>query len=209
MRPNKLFAALLAPVLLAAAAASRAQETLDRGSGFFLSGRLDSAINFFSGAIKDNPGDSRAKEILGHCLAIKGKEAFREERYAEAREALAEAEKLLPQNRALKMLSLLAELEENAPTPSVPVSTAALDTTAETFAVFDCLFGDGPCARGGRYIVHIVREGETMSEIAVKYYNDTSQWERIWGANPQLPNPHRLEKGVKLLIPVDKAAPAP
>lgn len=209
MRPGKLRAALLLPLLLAAAAAARAQDTLDTGTGFFLTGRLDSAINFFSGAIKENPKDTRAKEILGWCLVIKGKEAIREGRYAEARAALAGAEGFFPQNRGLKMLGLLAELEETAPTPSVPVSTAALETTTETSAVFECLFGDGPCARGGRYALHIVREGEIMSEIARKYYNDPAQWERIWGANPQLSNPHRLEKGMKLLIPLDKAMPAP
>lgn len=209
MRPSKLRAAFLVPALFAALSALHAQDTLDRGTGFFLTGRLDSAINFFSGAIKENPRDSRAKEILGYCLVIKGKEALREGRYAEARAALAGAEEFFPLNRDLKMLGLLAELEENAPTPSVPVSTAALQTTAETNAVFECFFGDGPCAKGGRYALHIVREGEIMSEIAGKYYNDTTQWEKIWGANPQLPNPHRLEKGVILLIPLDKAIPAP
>ncbi|PJA11444.1 MAG: hypothetical protein COX65_10440 [Elusimicrobia bacterium CG_4_10_14_0_2_um_filter_56_8] len=65
------------------------------------------------------------------------------------------------------------------------------------------LFGDGPCSKGGRYAVHIVRKGETMAEIAIKYYKDMTKWEKIWGANPQIPNPHRLEKGMKLLIPLD------
>lgn len=204
MRRSKFRAALLALALFAAAGPLRAQDALDRGAGFFLAGRLDRAINFFSGVLKKNPGDSRAKEILGYCLVIKGKEAMKEGRYAQARAALARAEEFFPQNRDLKMLGLLAELDESAPTPSVPVSTAALETTAETGAVFECLFGDGPCARGGRYAVHIVREGETMAGIAIKYYNDMMQWEKIWGANPQLPNPHRLEKGVKLLIPLDK-----
>jgi len=197
-------AALLALALLAGTARLDAQDALDRGAGFFLSGRLDSAITFFSGAIKENPRDSRAKEILGHCLAIKGKEALREGRYAEARAALSAAAEAFPRNSDLKLLALLAELDEKAPTPSVTVSTGALETAAEMNAVFECLFGDGPCAKGGRYAVHIVREGETMAEIAIKYYGDMSLWEKIWAANPQLPNPHRLEKNIKLLIPLDK-----
>lgn len=203
MRRNRPRAALLLLALLAAGPL-RAQDALDRGAGYFLSGRLDSAITFFSWTIKENPGDSRAKEILGHCLAIKGKEALKEGRYAESREALSGAAEFFPQNRELKMLSLLAELDEKAPTPSIAVSTAALATTAETNAIFDCLFGDGPCAKGGRYAVHIVREGETMAEIAIKYYSDLTLWEKIWAANPQLSNPHRLEKNIKLLIPLDK-----
>ncbi|MDD5208982.1 MAG: LysM domain-containing protein [Elusimicrobiales bacterium] len=199
----KLSAALLF-LTLSAAGPLCAQDALDKGAGFFLSGRVDSAITFFSAAIKENPKDSRAKEILGYCLAIKGKGDIQQGQYAQARAALARAEELLPGNRDLKLLGLLAELEENAPTPSIMISTAALDATAETNAVFECLFGDGPCAKGGRYSVHIVREGETMAEIAVKYYGDFSQWEKIWAANPQLSNPHRLEKGLKLLIPLDK-----
>lgn len=204
MRPGiKLPAALLA-LALSSAGPLGAQDALDGGAGFFLSGRLDSAITFFSGAVKENPKDSRAKEILGYCLAIKGKGDLKQGQYARARAALRRAEELLPKNRDLRLLGLLAELEENAPTPSISISTAALDVTAETNAVFECLFGDGPCAKGGRYAVHVVREGETMADIAIKYYNDFTLWEKIWAANPQLPNPHRLEKGVKLLIPLDK-----
>ncbi len=200
MRGSKVKAVLLF-LALPAAGPLNAQDTLDRGAGFFLTGGLDNAIAFFSGAIKDNPKDSRAKEILGYCLVIKGKDALREGRYAEARAALKDAEDFFPQNRDLKMLELLAEMDANAPTPGVEVSTGALTTTAETNAVFDCLFGDGPCAKGGRYLVHIVQPGETMAEIAIKYYNDMTKWETIWAANPQISNPHRLEKGQKLLIP--------
>ena len=203
----KLSAALLAVTLLSAAARPlAAQDVLDRGAGFFLSGRLDNAITFFSATVKENPKDSRAKEILGYCLMIKGKEALRDGHYEQARTALAQAEEFFPKNRDLKTLTLLAELDEQAPTPSVLISTltASLETTAETNAVFECLFGDGPCAKGGRYAVHIVQEGETMADIAIKFYNDFAQWEKIWGANPHVSNPHRLEKGVKLLIPLDK-----
>jgi len=192
----------LLPALLLAAAPLGAQGKPDRGAGYFLSGRLDSAIFFFSAELKANPKDARAKEILGNCLVIKGKDAMREGQYSQARAALSRAEEFFPENRALTMLRLQAELEENAPTPSVPLSTAALLTTAETNAVFECLFGDGTCAQGGRYTVHIVQPGETMAEIAFKYYSDLKQWEKIWGANPQVLNPHRLEKGTKLLIPL-------
>ncbi|OIN99770.1 MAG: hypothetical protein AUJ51_11820 [Elusimicrobia bacterium CG1_02_56_21] len=201
MLRSKLPAALLPLLLLAAPL--QAQDALDRGAGFFLTGRLNRAIKFFSGTVKQNPNDARAKEILGYCLVIKGKEALREGRYEEARTALSGAQDFFPKNRELKLLGLLAELDQTAPTPSIPVSTEALTTTAETNAIFECLFGDGPCSKGGRYAVHIVRKGETMAEIAIKYYKDMTKWEKIWGANPQIPNPHRLEKGMKLLIPLD------
>lgn len=197
---------LCAAALALTAAPCRAQvrDTLARGEDFFLTGKLDYAVNFFSGVVKDNPNDSRAREILGYCLVIKGKEALREGKTAQARVSLARAGDFLPRHPELKTLGLLAELEESAPTPSVPLSTATLDTAQETKAVLNCLFGDGECAKGGRYAVHVVREGETMAEIAIRYYNDLALWEKIWAANPQLANPHRLEKGMKLLIPLDK-----
>ncbi|MGD9643095.1 MAG: tail protein X [Elusimicrobiales bacterium] len=197
-----LWLALLAPP--AALMAAGAQDALDRGAGLFLTGRLDSAIAFFSGALKNNPKDTRAKEILGHCLAIKGKDALRAGDYAGARDSLRRAAEIFPKDDSLKTLALLAELDLDAPTPSVPLSTATLNTSAETGAVFDCLFGEGECAKGGRYVIHVVRAGETMAEIAIRYYGDLKLWEKIWGANPQLANPHRLEKGVRLLIPLDK-----
>lgn len=200
IRPALLAALLALPA--APASAQSSGDPLDRGAGHFLSGRLDSAIHFFSGTVKENPKDARAAEILGYCLAIKGKDALRVGRSDEALPALQRAAELLPANREIRALALLAELENDVPTPAVPVSTGALDTAAFTGAVFDCLFGEGACAKSGRYVVHVVLEGETMAEIAIKYFQDMTRWEIIWGANPQLPNPHRLEKGTRLLIPL-------
>lgn len=204
MRRPRLSLSLAALALAASAASVQPQAPAappDKGEGFFLSGKLDAAINFFSGALKDNPKDARAREVLGYCLVIKAKDSLREGSPVQAQVALARAREFLPENREIRTLSLLAELEQSAPTPGVPVSSGTLDASAETRAVLDCFFGDGPCAKSGRYLVHIVQPGETMAEIAIKYYNDLNQWEKIWKANPQLDNPHRLEKGTRLLIP--------
>ena len=195
---------LLPALLLALPAALPAQDALDRGASLFLTGRLDDAIKFFSDARRRYPSDSRAKEILGHCLVIKAKEAVSGGDQAAARDAAAKAAEIFPRNPDLKLISLLAELDENAPTPEVPVSTSVLNTSADMAALLDCFFGDGECAKGGRYAVHIVRKGETMADIAQKYYGDLKLWEKIWQANPQLSNPHRLEKGMRLLIPLEK-----
>lgn len=201
MLRRRLSLSLAALAIAGAAAAAPAPEAPDKGEGLFLSGKLDAAINFFSGALKDNPKDARAREVLGYCLVIKGKNALAEGSPVQAQVALARAREFLPENREIRTLSLLAELEQSAPTPGVPVSSGTLDASAETRAVLECFFGDGPCAKSGRYLVHVVQPGETMAEIAIKYYNDLNQWEKIWKANPQLDNPHRLEKGTRLLIP--------
>ncbi|MDT8287638.1 MAG: LysM peptidoglycan-binding domain-containing protein [Elusimicrobiales bacterium] len=205
MLPGLRRSAALAVLLLSPSFSPAAPRgALPRGERDFLSGRLDNAIAFYSGAVKTDPGDSRAKEILGHCLVIKGKALLRETRYAEAGDVLDRARRIFPENGKISALSLLAELEEYAPTPSKPISPETLDASGETGAVFECLFGDGPCAKGGNYAVHIVRKGETMAEIAIRYYDDYRLWEKIWGANPHLSNPHRLEKGMRLLIPLGK-----
>jgi len=181
-----------------------ALDPLDQGAALFLSGKLDGAIVFFTQAIKDNPLDSRAREILGNCLVIQGKEAILSRQYADGRAALEKAAKLNSEKRDNKMMRLLAELDENAPSETISISSNSLEATAETNAVFECLFGDGPCAKGGKYLYHIVDQGETMSDIAMRYYNDFTQWEKIWAANTQILNPHRLEKGTRLLIPLNK-----
>lgn len=198
------FGPALLAALLCSAAPLAAKEAPDRGVNFFLRGRLDSAIAFYAKALQDNPADARAKEILANCLVIKGKEDILGRRFAQGRAALERALEMAPAKSELKMLVLYSELDEQAPTASLSVSTVALDASAEKAAVFDCFFGNGECARGGRYTVHIVQEGETMAGIAIKYYGYYTLWEKIWKANPQLSNPHRLEKGVKLLIPQDK-----
>ncbi len=204
MSANKIPRAALWLALIFFGAPLAAQDALDRGAALFLTGKLDEAVIFFTQAIKDNSGDSRAREILVNCLIIQGKEAVLDRQYAAGRAALEKAVELSPEKPGLKMMLLLAELDEKAPSAAISISSTSLEATAETNAVFECLFGNGACAKGEKYIFHIVVKGETMADIAIRYYNDFTQWEKIWAANPQILNPHRLEKGVRLLIPLDK-----
>jgi nucleoid-associated protein YgaU len=49
---------------------------------------------------------------------------------------------------------------------------------------------------------HIVRPGETLSAISVKYYGSASKMRKILDANPRtLENPNSLKPGMKLMIP--------
>ena len=47
---------------------------------------------------------------------------------------------------------------------------------------------------------HIVRKGETLYDIAEKYYGDADEWERIHDANPDT-ELDKLEPGTDLTIP--------
>lgn len=195
------FSSLALALAFGLAARAGAQPAPDEGAALFLRGNLDRAVNFYADALRANPSDARAREILANCLVIKAKEDIGAKKYASGLKALERAEAFFPDRRDLKLLGLLAQLDESAPTASVAVSTGALDATAETNAVFECIFGGEKCAKN-KYLVHVVAEGETMALIAIKYYNDPKLWEKIWTANPRIGNPHRLEKGTRLLIPL-------
>ncbi|MCM8820555.1 MAG: LysM peptidoglycan-binding domain-containing protein, partial [Candidatus Omnitrophica bacterium] len=50
--------------------------------------------------------------------------------------------------------------------------------------------------------MHIVKNGETLSTIASKYYKDSSRWKDIYNANRNvLKNPDVITPGTKLVIP--------
>ncbi len=49
---------------------------------------------------------------------------------------------------------------------------------------------------------HIVREGETLSEISRKYYDSANKWQMILEANRQIiKDVNKLRPGTKLIIP--------
>lgn len=47
---------------------------------------------------------------------------------------------------------------------------------------------------------HTVKSGDTMSDLAQKYYGSSSSWSKIKNANPSV-NPNKMQIGTKLLIP--------
>jgi len=49
---------------------------------------------------------------------------------------------------------------------------------------------------------HIVREGETLSEISRKYYDSANKWQKILDANRQtIKDVNKIRPGTKLIIP--------
>ena len=49
---------------------------------------------------------------------------------------------------------------------------------------------------------HIVRKGETLSEIAYKYYGSAAKWNKILDANRSvIKNADKLKPGTKIIIP--------
>lgn len=50
---------------------------------------------------------------------------------------------------------------------------------------------------------HIVQKGDTLSEIAQKYYGNSNTWRTIYNINRKIigPNPNLLKEGMKLILP--------
>ncbi|NQV71838.1 LysM peptidoglycan-binding domain-containing protein [bacterium] len=49
---------------------------------------------------------------------------------------------------------------------------------------------------------HIVKQGETLAQLARQYYQSTLHWVRLWQANTRLiPNPDIIRAGTELVIP--------
>ncbi len=50
--------------------------------------------------------------------------------------------------------------------------------------------------------VHVVKRGDTLYSLARQYYNDQTQWRRIWHANRErIADPNRVRVGTSLIIP--------
>jgi nucleoid-associated protein YgaU len=51
-------------------------------------------------------------------------------------------------------------------------------------------------------VTHTVARGDTLIELAARYYDDGSRWREIYRANAgQIPDPQNLRIGVVLVIP--------
>jgi nucleoid-associated protein YgaU len=49
---------------------------------------------------------------------------------------------------------------------------------------------------------HIVRSGETLSNISYKYYGSAGKWQKIYNANRKaIEDPRKLRPGTRLIIP--------
>lgn len=49
---------------------------------------------------------------------------------------------------------------------------------------------------------HIVRKGETLSDISQQYYGSAAKWRKIYNANRDVvKNPNNVRPGIKLIIP--------
>ena len=55
---------------------------------------------------------------------------------------------------------------------------------------------------GATEVVHLVRPGDTLEALAGHYLGSTDRWEEIWHSNEGIKNPHRIEPGERVRIPL-------
>ncbi|HBU69306.1 MAG TPA: hypothetical protein DEE98_02870 [Elusimicrobia bacterium] len=203
-----LVSLLITPELFAAA-------DIDSALTYYLSGNIDKALRVWNSSLAENPSDSNLRSLITDSLIILGKEALASGKFKKACEYLMEAYKISPVYPGLKQLVLDAELENIFHGQKTSFSTEQVDSTSEKWEIFNILLlgksaVDIKRAQDKNIIIHTVEYGDTIEEIAAKYFNDRRYCAKIWRDNPQLLNPHRLFPGDKLKIYLDSnLAPAP
>lgn len=96
------------------------------------------------------------------------------------------------------------------PTPSgSPTAPAVIPgPSRQSFVSPSALASPSPAAGAGAASAaggqtYTVQSGDTLLSIATKFYNDSSQWQKIYNANKSVigDNPDKLQLGEKLTIP--------
>lgn len=94
------------------------------------------------------------------------------------------------------------------PTPTPPPTAAPLPTVARP--ALDTPVAQTNAAPAANTAVHVVQSGETLGQIALRYYGDANRWQAIYDANRgQLTSPSALAVGMRLTIPPLSAATSP
>jgi nucleoid-associated protein YgaU len=94
------------------------------------------------------------------------------------------------------------------PTPTPPPPPAPPPTVARP--ALDTPVAQTNATPGANTAVHVVQAGETLGQIALRYYGDANRWQAIYDANRgQLPSPNALAVNMRLTIPPLSAATSP
>ncbi len=109
----------------------------------------------------------------------------------------------------IQHLRNVATVQENSGSPNnhPTNSSAAIQPDSTIYsAVRRTPFGGHPTVEQAEKIktqrFHIVRKGETLSEISRKYYDSANKWQKILEANRQIiKDVNKLKPGTKLIIP--------
>ncbi len=102
----------------------------------------------------------------------------------------------------IQHLRNVATVQENSGSPNnrPTNSSAAIQPDSTIYSGGDPTVEQTEKIKTQRF--HIVRKGETLSEISRKYYDSANKWQMILEANRQIiKDVNKLRPGIKLIIP--------
>ena len=92
--------------------------------------------------------------------------------------------------------------EEQADTYTTGSSDGTFTTVNRRTGAVSSGGGNGPTNYVGSGGTYVVAKGDTLFELARRFYRDEARWRDIWNANrARVPNRDRLPIGIKLIIP--------
>ncbi|GIU34947.1 peptidoglycan-binding protein LysM [Shewanella schlegeliana] len=62
------------------------------------------------------------------------------------------------------------------------------------------VFADTLTLKSGHPDSYVVKKGDTLWDISASFLNDPWRWPKLWGANPQVANPHLIYPGDRLTL---------
>lgn len=62
------------------------------------------------------------------------------------------------------------------------------------------VFADTLTLKSGHPESYVVKKGDTLWDISAFFLKDPWRWPKLWGANPQVANPHLIYPGDRLTL---------